>query len=57
MKANLLSPDKDPMGAAITEYFHHQKAGKLRVFSSQFEEDEIPINPVSYTHLTLPTIA
>ena len=44
MKANLLSPDKDPMGAAITDYFHHQKAGKLRVFSSQFEEDEIPIN-------------
>ena len=39
MKANLLSPDKDPMGAAITDYFHHQKAGKLRVFSSQFEED------------------
>ena len=32
------------MGAAITDYFHHQKAGKLRVFSSQFEEDEIPIN-------------
>lgn len=44
MKANLLSPDKDLMGAAITDYFHHQKAGKLRVFSSQFEEDEIPIN-------------
>ena len=21
MKANLLSPDKDPMGAAITDYF------------------------------------
>lgn len=44
MKANLLSPAQDPMGAAITDYFRHQKAGKLRVFSSQFEEDEIPID-------------
>jgi len=44
MKANLLSPAQDPMGAAISDYFRHQKAGKLRVFSSQFEEDEIPID-------------
>lgn len=44
MKANLLSPAQDPMGAAIADYFRHQKAGKLRVFSSQFEEDEIPID-------------
>lgn len=42
MKTSLLSPDKDPMGAAISDYFHRHKAGKLRVFSSQFEEDEIP---------------
>ena len=44
MKTNLLSPDKDPMGAAIADYFNHRKADKLRVFSSQFEEDEIPMN-------------
>lgn len=42
MKTNLLSPDKDPMGAAIADYFTHHKADKLRVFSSQFDEDEIP---------------
>ena len=42
MKTNLLSSDKDPMGTAIADYFHHNKADKLRVFSSQFEEDEIP---------------
>ena len=59
MKANLLSPDKDPMGAAITDYFHHQKAGKLRVFSSQFEEDEIPINQLfrSFNEMSEPVMA
>ena len=36
--------DKDPMGTAIADYFNHNKADKLRVFSSQFEEDEIPVN-------------
>lgn len=44
METNLLSPDKDPMGAAISDYFHHREAGKLRVFSSQFDEDEIPVD-------------
>ncbi len=43
MQTSLLTPDKDPMGAAIADYFHHRKVGKLRVFSSQFEEDEIPV--------------
>ena len=37
MKTNLLSSDKDPMGTAIADYFNHNKADKLRVFSSQFE--------------------
>lgn len=44
MKITLLSPGKDPMGAAISDYFHSRKVGKLRVFSSQFDEDEIPID-------------
>ncbi len=43
MQTTLLTPDKDPMGAAIADYFHHRKVGRLRVFSSQFEEDEIPV--------------
>ena len=43
MNANLLSPNKDPMGYAIADYHAKGKAGKLRVFSSQFEEDEIPV--------------
>lgn len=44
MKTNLLSSEKDPMGAAIADYYQHRKAGKLRVFSSQFDEDEIPVS-------------
>lgn len=34
---------KDPMGAAIYDYFKSGRAAKLRVFSSQFDEDEIPV--------------
>ena len=44
MSANLLSPNNDPMGYAIADYHAKGKAGKLRVFSSQFEEDEIPVS-------------
>ena len=40
----LLTSDKDPMGAAILDYLAHRKASKLRVFSSMFDEDEIPVN-------------
>ena len=44
MHSMLLTPDKDPMGAAIIDYLAHGKASKLRVFSSMFDEDEIPVN-------------
>lgn len=43
MNTYLLTPEKDPMGAAISDYHTLGKAGKLRVLSSQFEEDEIPV--------------
>ena len=43
MNANLLTPNKDPMGYAIADYYAKGKAGRLRVFSSQFDEDEIPV--------------
>ena len=43
MNKNFLTPDKDPMGAAIADYFSNRKAGKLRVLSSMFDEDEIPV--------------
>ena len=43
MATTILPAEKDPMGAAIYDYFNHHKADRLRVFSSQFEEDEIPV--------------
>lgn len=43
ISTDLLPADKDPMGAAIADYYEHRRAGRLRVFSSQFDEDEIPV--------------
>ena len=43
MNSSLPSADKDPMGAAIADYYNLHKAGRLRVFSSLFDEDEIPV--------------
>lgn len=43
MSTNKLVAAKDPMGAAIYDYFEKGHAGRLRVFSPQFEEDEIPV--------------
>ena len=55
MKTTWLQAEKDPMGAAIYNYFKNGKAGKLRVFSSQFEEDEIPVSELfrTYEHMPL----
>ncbi len=43
MNSSLLNSGADPMGAAIYDYHRTGKAETLRVFSSQFEEDEIPV--------------
>lgn len=43
MFTSLLSAEKDPMGAAIAEFYTKGRAGRLRVFSPQFDEDEIPV--------------
>ena len=54
MDTTILTADKDPMGAAIADYFTHHKANKLRVFSSQFDEDEIPVKQLFRTAATMP---
>lgn len=41
--SSILKPQSDPMGTAIKEYHQTGKAGKLRVLSSMFDEDEIPV--------------
>ena len=39
MSTTLLQPEKDPMGRAIADYYAKGKAAKLRVFSTQFDDD------------------
>lgn len=56
ISTNLLSVDKDPMGAAISDYFEHRKADRLRVFSSQFDEDEIPVKELFRTEKQMPLL-
>ena len=56
MNTGLLSPHKDPMGAAIADYFTKGRAAKLRVFSSQFEEDEIPAEQLFRTFDEMPEL-
>ena len=51
-----LSPNRDPMGAAITDYLAHGKESKLRVFSSLFDEDEIPVSQLFRTYEEMPDI-
>jgi SAM-dependent methyltransferase len=40
----MIDKDKDPMGQAIAEYHKKGRAVKLRVFSSMFYEDNIPVD-------------
>ena len=56
MNIECLTPDKDPMGAAIRDYHAAGKAGRLRVFSSQFEEDEIPVAGLFRTYGEMPVL-
>lgn len=56
METTLLPAGKDPMGAAIADYFKHHKADRLRVFSSQFDEDEIPVKQLFRSAKTMPML-
>ena len=56
METTILQKEKDPMGTAIYDYFKTGKAGKLRVFSSQFEEDEIPVKELFRTYAHMPVL-
>ena len=56
MKTSLLFPNKDPMGSAIADYFAKGKSAKLRVLSSQFEEDEIPTEQLFRTYDEMPLL-
>lgn len=56
MDSDILSKGCDPMGAAIYDYHKSGTAGKLRVFSSQFEEDEIPVADLFREYEQMPVL-
>lgn len=56
MKITLLVAKKDPMGTAISDYYNKRKADKLRVFSSQFDEDEIPVRELFREATNMPLL-
>lgn len=56
MTETYLTPEKDPMGSAIADYFNKGKASKLRVFSSMFDEDEIPVRQLFRTFPEMPKL-
>lgn len=43
MNTTTISPSRDPMGSAINDYYKNGRAAHLRVLSSMFEEDEMPV--------------
>lgn len=54
MGQSVTDKGKDPMGKAIFDYYHTRKAGKLRVLSSMFYEDEIPVPTLFRTFDEMP---
>lgn len=56
MNTNILSPEKDPMGAAILNFQKKGKANKLRVLSSMFEEDEMPVKHLFRNYEEMPKL-
>ena len=56
MNYALLETGKDPMGNAIYDYFDKGQAGKLRVFSPQFDEDEIPVDTLFREYDEMPEL-
>ncbi|WP_148372377.1 class I SAM-dependent methyltransferase [Bacteroides bouchesdurhonensis] len=56
METIILPAEKDPMGAAIADYFNHRKADRSRVFSSLFDEDEIPVKQLFRSMQVMPLL-
>lgn len=56
MNDKVLIPGGDPMGAAIYDFHKNGTADVLRVFSSQFEEDEIPVADLFREYYDMPEL-
>lgn len=56
MDSHIIEPRRDPMGRAIADYHTTGKAAKLRVLSSMFYEDEIPVPTLFRTFEEMPPL-
>ncbi len=54
MKYTTIDSIHDPMGAAIRDYHLRGKAARLRVMSSMFDEDEMPVDHLFRTFDDMP---
>ena len=54
MKYTTIDSIHDPMGAAIRDYHLRGKAARLRVMSSMFDEDEMPVDHLFRTFDEMP---
>lgn len=54
--SKVLDTRKDPMGWAIADYYKNGVAGRLRVFSSMFDEDEMNVGGLFRTYEEMPEI-
>lgn len=56
MSEGVLDLRKDPMGWAIADYYNNGVAGRLRVFSSMFDEDEMSVKDLFRTFDKMPLL-
>ncbi len=52
----ILDRQEDPMGWAIADYYKNGIAGRLRVFSSMFDEDEMSVKDLFRTFNEMPAL-
>lgn len=56
MDINTLTEREDPMGAAIRDYFRQGKSAQLKVLSSLFDDDEMPVAHLFRSYHEMPPL-
>lgn len=56
MNINTLPEQEDPMGAAIRDYFRQGKSAQLKVLSSLFDDDEMPVAHLFRSYHEMPPL-
>ena len=56
MDINTLPEREDPMGAAIRDYFRQGKSAQLKVLSSLFDDDEMPVAHLFRSYHEMPPL-